>query len=79
MPVPTTHLFVRLQEKEESEEAMRNSTQAEESEEKPEGKRCKSKSKTLMNKEENTDIEHQQLPQKTEYSPGSSAETNKTR
>ena len=26
-----------------------------------------------------THIEHQQLPQKTEYSPGSSAEPNKTR
>ena len=36
------------------------------------------KSKT-MKKETNTHNEHQQLPQKTEYSPGSSAETNKTR
>ena len=36
------------------------------------------KSKT-MKKETNTHNEHQQLPHKTEYSPGSSAETNKTR
>ena len=38
------------------------------------------KSKTLLKKETNTHNEHQeQLPHKTEYSPGSSAETVKTR
>ena len=36
------------------------------------------KSKT-MKKETDTHNEYQQLPQKTEYSPGSSAEPNKTR
>ena len=30
-----------------------------------------------MKKETNTHNEHKQLPHKTEYSPGSSAETNK--
>ena len=34
---------------------------------------------TKSKKETHTHNEHQQLPQKTEYSPGSSAETNKTR
>ena len=38
------------------------------------------KPKTILKKEENAHIFHQQLPQqKTEYSPGNSAETIKTR
>ena len=38
------------------------------------------KPKTMLNKEENAHILHQQLPQqKTEYFPGNSSETNKTR
>ena len=40
--------------------------------------RHKIQSKT-MKKEADTHNEHQQLPQKMEYSPGSSAEPNKTR
>ena len=38
------------------------------------------KPKIILKKEENYHIFHQQIPQqKTEYSPGISAETNKTR
>ena len=39
----------------------------------------KPKTKTMLKKEDDTHIEHQQLQQKSEYSPGISAETKKIR